>query len=100
MTWGGAKKIRKYREGARVGSIFDMIAALHTDRYVFVRGKAYHPAVLRNWSLISLEAACRYGARIAELTPAWIETEAVKAMEAAEKARGIDSEFVEVGKKT
>lgn len=100
MTWGSTKKIRKYREGFRVTDVIDLIAELRACRYVFVRGKAYHPAVLRNWSLASLECACRYGnARTAELTPAWIDAEGVKAMALAahEEAAAIDHEFAEVG---
>lgn len=100
MTWGSAKKTRKYREGVRIESIYEMIGALHSDHYVFVRGKAFHPAVLRNWSLASLEGACRYGnARIAELTPEWIDAEACKRLRAIENAAAMDVEFTEVGEK-
>jgi hypothetical protein len=97
VTWGSSKKIRKYCEGIRILGIVEMIAVLAAGRYVFVRGKPYHPAVLRNWSLASLEAACRYGARVAELTPEWIEDEEMKAMAIQEGAEGAHREFVEVG---
>ena len=85
MTWSSRKKIRKYRAGIRIYGIYELITALRDERYVFVRGKPYHPAVLRNWSLASLEGVCRHGdARIAEFTPEWIEAETVKAIEFAE----------------
>lgn len=98
MTWGNAKKIRKYREGARIDGLAEMIVALNAGRYVFVRGRPYHPAVLRNWSLASLDAVCRHrSARIAELTQEWIDDHAVRCARASEEAADIDSEFAEIG---
>jgi hypothetical protein len=96
VTWSSRKKVRKYRAGIRILGIYELMAVLNAGRYVFVRGKSYHPAVLRNWSLASLEGVCRYGdTRVAELTPEWIDAESVKAMMAREKAT--DEEFAEVG---
>ncbi len=98
MTWGNSRRIKKYHPGIRILGIFEMIAALHHGRYVFVRGKAYHPAVLRNWSLASLEGVSRHGdARIAELTPEWIDAEAARRSDAEDGARVLDTEFAEVG---
>jgi len=78
--------------------IFDLISAFDQGRYVFVRGKAYHPSVLRNWSLVSLEGICRHGsAYVAELTPEWIAAEEHKAATVREEAVVIDREFEEVG---
>lgn len=105
MAWGSAKKIRKYRPGAKMLGIFDLISAFNQGRYVFVNGKPYHPAVLRNWSLASLEAICR-GNRtfVAELTPEWIEAEETKAEIARELEQSVrdrvtvlDIEFAEIG---
>lgn len=98
MTWGSAKKIRKYREGARILSIYEMIPVLLANRYVIVRGKPYHPAVLRNWSLISLMDICRYNqAHVAELTPEWIAAEEMRIEIAREEAAVVDAEFAEIG---
>lgn len=94
MSWGRPTRVRKYRPGAQMLGIFDLISAFNQGRYVFVRGKAYHPAVLRNWSLASLEGICRYGgARVAEITPEWMAAEAEKAEIAQEE---LIAEFSEV----
>lgn len=79
MAWGKSTKVRKFRPGARMLGIFDLIEAFDRGCYVFVHGKPYHPAVLRNWSLVCLEGVCRNGfAHVAELTPEWIAAEEMK----------------------
>lgn len=98
MSWGRSTKIRKYREGKAFADAIDMILALRRGRYVFVRGKPYHPTVLRNWSLASLEGACHFGmAAVAELTPEWIAAEELKTEVAREEAHVIDAEFEDAG---
>lgn len=95
MSWGRKPRVRKYRAGAEIREIYEMIGALHSGRYIFVRGKPYHPAVLSNWSLASLESVCRLGAaRAAELTPEWTAAEAERAKEASENPV---AEFAEIG---
>lgn len=105
MAWGKSIKIRKYRPGVRILGIFEMIEVLNADRYVFVRGKPYHPTALNNWSLATLKGVCRYGdARVAELTAEWIAAEEMKAEIAQESERlardrvtVLDIEFAEIG---
>jgi hypothetical protein len=87
MAWGKSTNVRKYRPGVRILGIFEMIVVLDAGKYVFVRGRAYHPAVLNNWSLGSLKSACLYSdARIAELTPEWIAAEEMKPALASKEA--------------
>jgi hypothetical protein len=97
MAWGKTTKIRKYREGVRILGIYEMIPVLLANRYIIVRGKPYHPAVLRNWSLGSLTRICHYDqAHVAELTPEWIAAEEMRAEIAREEAAVVDGEFTKI----
>lgn len=88
MSWNTRPRIRKYRQGERLDSLIAAVVAITlSDQYLFVRGKPYHPAVARNWSITQLNCLVRGGvAYIAELTPEWLQAEADKAEIAAEAA--------------
>jgi hypothetical protein len=103
MTWG-SRKVRKYCAGERINSLAAMVLMIEDGRYMIVRGRPTHPAVLRNWSLASLNSVMRGGwMYLAELTPEWIAAEETRAgVYAAMNAEhpDDDSEFSEVGEKS
>lgn len=99
MAWGSTKKIRKYQAKGNPLSTMDaaFLALLGAD-YLIVCGRPMHPAVVRNWSLATLNGYCvRNNVYRAELTAKWIAAEQEKAEIAAEEAATLDNEFAEVG---
>jgi hypothetical protein len=98
MSWGKSRKLRKYRAGERLNSLVALVLIINDGRYIIVNGRPYHPAVLRNWSLASLDGTMRRGRMyLAELTPEWIEDQEMRAELAKFNAEHPDdSEFAEV----
>lgn len=91
MSWGA--RIRKYEPGSTIHDLQFLISELVTDNYVFVRGKAMHPAVVMNWSLTTLRCLTRGGVvQVARVTKEW---KAVNER-ALSDARVNDDEFEEV----
>ena len=86
MAWNTTPRIRKYKAGERLDSLLAAVVTITVDeKYLFVRGKPYHPAVARNWSIAQLhDLVCGGQAYIAALTPEWISAEVARQEIAAE----------------
>jgi len=61
MTWQTARRPRKFVKGPKVLGIWEALQAVQEGRYTLFHDKPMHHAVLRNWSIVQIESACRSG---------------------------------------
>jgi len=63
MRWQrSASKPRKFVKGSQVLGIWEALQAIQEGRYMLFHNKPMHPSVLRNWSIVQIQSACRHGA--------------------------------------
>jgi hypothetical protein len=72
MAWGSSKP-RKYRRGDPIFTLQDLVNWLEGENYVWWQHKAYHPAIVENWSLAMLRKQIRGGLFRAALTDEYME---------------------------
>lgn len=88
MGWTSRPKIKKYRAaGEPLTALAVVTTLLYEPKYLMVWNKPTHPTVLTNMSLATIRGYSGARAiRLAEITPEWIEADALKAEIAREEA--------------
>ena len=88
MPW--EQKIRKYEKGSPIFRVADAVYEIEQGRYLWIRGRPWHPAIVWNWTLPTLRGAVRTGCvSYADTTARWVKAH-------PEPANALDTEFQEV----
>lgn len=59
MSW--ANRPRKFVPGNHLRDIVEVATAIHCGSWIMYRDKPMHPAMIRNWSILQIESAARFG---------------------------------------